>query len=77
VQYHIKIASPAIEVTTQVVDELPETAHTFIDENYEISSIIQVQKIEDNKQTISYKVMIMEESDKVSFKFSSDGNLLK
>lgn len=58
-------------------DDLPETAYEFIDENYEISQILQIHMIEDNKQTISYKVMIMDESEKVTFKFSEEGRQIK
>lgn len=58
-------------------DDLPETAYDFIDENYEISQILQIHKIEDNKQTISYKVMIMDESEKVTLKFSEEGAQIK
>ncbi len=58
-------------------DDLPETAYAYIDETYEISNVIQVQMIEDNKYTISYKVMVLEGGAKVSLKFNEDGEIIK
>lgn len=58
-------------------DDLPETAYAYIDETYEISSVIQVQMIEDNKYNISYKVMVLEEGAKVTLKFNEEGDKIK
>lgn len=58
-------------------DDLPDTAYEYIDENYEISDVIQVQMIEDNKSTIMYKVMVLEEGAKVTLKFNEEGEKIK
>lgn len=58
-------------------DDLPDTAYEYIDENYEISDVIQIQMIEDNKSTIMYKVMVLEEGAKVTLKFNEEGEKIK
>lgn len=58
-------------------DDLPEEAYNFIDENYEISQIFEIHKVEDNKQKISYKVMIEDGGEKTTLKFSEEGTQIK
>lgn len=58
-------------------DDLPEITYDYIEENYDLSQILQIHMIEDNKQTISYKVIVLDDGTKVTLKFKEDGALFK
>ena len=58
-------------------EDLPEIAYEHVDEYFEVSQILQVHKIEDNKLKVSYKVVILEDGEKTTLHFSEEGNLIK
>jgi hypothetical protein len=54
-------------------DDLPVMAIEHIEDNYEDAEINQVQMIKNNKEEITYLVVLMVDDEKVKIKFNKEG----
>lgn len=57
--------------------DLPDAAFENIDENYEFAEYYYLHMIEDNKHLIIYKVVLLVDEEKVTLRFSEDGEEIK
>ena len=67
-----------VKTITMISEEdLPENISVYITDNYDLDDISAIHLVETNKQVVSYRVMLMTDTGKLSLEFSEEGALLK